>query len=160
TVAVSGVGSVTTWGSGGYSFRLSPGTYTVTASGGGLASPVTRTVTVGSQNYRLNFLPASGPQVQVMDGSQAVGSGRTVAMSTLVGSPVTHTFTVTNAGSQTLTLGSLSAMPAGFTLTSPMGASSLAPGASTTFAIRLDAAAAGTYGGTVSFATNDPANNP
>jgi hypothetical protein len=55
TITVAGVGSVTTWDSGGYSFQLSPGTYTVTASGGGLSTPETFTVTIGSQNYRLNF---------------------------------------------------------------------------------------------------------
>ncbi len=53
-VTVAGVGTVVTWGSGGYSYQLSPGTYTVTASGGGLAVPVTRLVTVGSANARLN----------------------------------------------------------------------------------------------------------
>jgi uncharacterized protein YkwD len=55
TITVAGVGSITTWDSGGYSFPLDPGTYTVTASGSVLAAPFTRTVTVGSTNYRLNF---------------------------------------------------------------------------------------------------------
>jgi uncharacterized protein YkwD len=55
TLTVAGVGSTTTWDSGGYSFPLDPGTYTITASGGGLAAPFTLTVTVGSANYRLNF---------------------------------------------------------------------------------------------------------
>src|SRR5262249_1954032 len=36
----------------------------------------------------------------------------------------------------------------------------LAPGASTTFSVRLDAAATGSYNGQVSFGTNDPNNNP
>ena len=52
---VLGVGAVTTWDSGGYTIALPPGTYTVVASGGGLATPLTRTVTVGSGNARLNF---------------------------------------------------------------------------------------------------------
>jgi fibronectin type 3 domain-containing protein/uncharacterized protein YkwD len=51
-----------TWSSGGYSLQLSPGTYTVTASGGSLIRPVTQTVTVGSTNYRLNFTPPVGPR--------------------------------------------------------------------------------------------------
>src|SRR5439155_776025 len=46
--------------SGGYSFQLSPGTYTVTASGGGLSAPITKTVTVGATNYRLNFINGTG----------------------------------------------------------------------------------------------------
>jgi uncharacterized protein YkwD len=55
TITVSGVGSTTTWDSGGYSFPLAPGTYQVTASGGSLANSFTQTVTVGTTNYRLNF---------------------------------------------------------------------------------------------------------
>jgi uncharacterized protein YkwD len=83
TIAVAGVGSFPAWDTGGYSIRLSPGTYTVTASGGRMAAPVTTTVTVGSTNYRLNFighnpvtwtgvapLPAAGAQLlAATDGS-------------------------------------------------------------------------------------------
>jgi uncharacterized protein YkwD len=54
TIAVNGA-STTTWESGGYTLALAAGTYTVTASGGGLAQPVTQTVTVGSANARANF---------------------------------------------------------------------------------------------------------
>jgi hypothetical protein len=49
--------STGTWGSGGYTLALNPGTYTVTASGPGLAAAMVRTVTIGSQNLRLNFSP-------------------------------------------------------------------------------------------------------
>src|SRR5262249_47118881 len=49
---------------GGYSLQLAPGTYTVTASGGGLASPVVQTVTLltpaagdQSQNALADFVP-------------------------------------------------------------------------------------------------------
>jgi uncharacterized protein YkwD len=55
TITVSGVGSTTTWDSGGYTIAVPPGTYTVTASGGGLSAPMVRTVTVGNSNARLNF---------------------------------------------------------------------------------------------------------
>jgi uncharacterized protein YkwD len=55
TITVAGVGSFPTLASGGYSVQVNPGTYTVTASGGGLAAPLTKTVTVGTTNYRLNF---------------------------------------------------------------------------------------------------------
>jgi hypothetical protein len=42
---------------GGYTVPLShDGTYHVTASGGGLPAPMTRTVHVGGQNARLNFI--------------------------------------------------------------------------------------------------------
>jgi uncharacterized protein YkwD/N-acetylneuraminic acid mutarotase len=54
-LTVQGAGATTTFSSGGYSLQVNPGTYTVTASGGGLAAPITQTVTVGSSNVRLNF---------------------------------------------------------------------------------------------------------
>jgi uncharacterized protein YkwD len=59
TIAVQGAGSTTTWASGGYTLQLNPGTYTVTASGGGLATPFSEVVTIGSQNVQLNITPNS-----------------------------------------------------------------------------------------------------
>jgi uncharacterized protein YkwD len=56
TITVAGVGSITTFDSGGYSFPVNPGTYTVSASGGGLTAPVTQTVAIGARNSRLNFV--------------------------------------------------------------------------------------------------------
>ena len=55
TISVAGVGSTTTMDAGGYAIPLAPGTYTVTASGGGLATPIERTVVVGSDNARLDL---------------------------------------------------------------------------------------------------------
>ena len=57
TVTIPGVGTTTSFDSGGYSLHVNPGAYTVIASGGGLVSPVTQTVAVGTTNYRLNFTP-------------------------------------------------------------------------------------------------------
>jgi uncharacterized protein YkwD len=59
TITVAGVGSTTTYDSGGYSIPVNPGTYTVTATGGGLGAPIVRTVTVSSSNYRLNLSPSA-----------------------------------------------------------------------------------------------------
>src|SRR5262249_39401096 len=55
TLAVNGITVGTTYQTGGYSLPLSPGTYTVTASGGGLSAPVSQAVTVGTTNVRVNF---------------------------------------------------------------------------------------------------------
>lgn len=55
TISVAGVGSTTTMDAGGYAIPLNPGTYTVTASGGGLAGAITRTIVVGDDNVRLDF---------------------------------------------------------------------------------------------------------
>ena len=41
--------------SGGYSIALNPGTYTVTASGGGLTTPISQVVTISTGNFRLGF---------------------------------------------------------------------------------------------------------
>ena len=52
-VATSSTGAVystTTWGSGGYSLDLPEGTYQVTASGGGLATPRTTAFALGKDN--------------------------------------------------------------------------------------------------------------
>jgi N-acetylneuraminic acid mutarotase/uncharacterized protein YkwD len=55
-ITITGVGSFAAWDTGGYSIRLSPGTYSVTASGGLLAAPISTTVTIRSVNDRLNFI--------------------------------------------------------------------------------------------------------
>jgi uncharacterized protein YkwD len=65
TITVAGVGSTTTFDSGSYSFQANPGTYVVTASGGGLASPVTQTVALGTTNARLNFVAQPGGPVTI-----------------------------------------------------------------------------------------------
>jgi hypothetical protein len=54
-ITVTGAGSTTTFDSGGYAFPVAAGTYMVTASGPALPAPITRTVTVGAENVRLNF---------------------------------------------------------------------------------------------------------
>ncbi|HEV3202754.1 MAG TPA: CAP domain-containing protein, partial [Gemmataceae bacterium] len=53
SITVVGAGATTTFSSGGYSFQVNPGTYTVTASGGGLGTPLVQNVTVGGNNFRL-----------------------------------------------------------------------------------------------------------
>jgi uncharacterized protein YkwD len=55
TISVNGVPTVSTWDTGGYTVALSPGTYSITASGGGLNGTITQTVTVGSANVELDF---------------------------------------------------------------------------------------------------------
>lgn len=45
----------TTWASGGYQMALGAGSYTVTFSGGGLATPVTRSVSIGAANVEVDL---------------------------------------------------------------------------------------------------------
>jgi hypothetical protein len=124
-----------------------------TGSSGGWATWLT--------NLSVAPLP-QGPAVQVFDGSAPVadGTGSVSLGSTFVGAAVTKTLTVENAGTQALVLSGPITVPAGFSLAASFGSTTVAPGATTTFTVRLDAAAAGSYSGQVSFATNDPSNNP
>jgi uncharacterized protein YkwD len=56
--------STTTWSSGGYTLALEPGTYTVTTVGSGLPSSIIRTVTIGSQNVRLDSSPQDDSYIE------------------------------------------------------------------------------------------------
>jgi len=91
----------------------------------------------------------------IFDDTGVVDFGQTTA-----GAAVSKTFTINNAGQTDLVLeaGSLE-LPAGFQLVSAF-ASTIVPGGSTSFTIELDACAAGTYSGSLSFLTNDADESP
>jgi uncharacterized protein YkwD len=93
TVAVQGAGSTTTFGSGGYSLQLSPGTYTVTFSGGGLAAPATRTVSVGAINYRLTITADAATQASASLTDASATSGATSSNGALSTSTTSTTST-------------------------------------------------------------------
>jgi len=99
----------------------------------------------------------AAPKIQVLQGATAISNGTGIAAfgSTPVGTPISQTFTIKNLGTSTLNLTTLITVPAGFTVTSSYGSMSLVPGASTTFVVKLNATAAGTYGGKLSFGNND-----
>jgi uncharacterized protein YkwD len=61
------VATTQAFSSGGYSVQVAPGTYLVEVSGGGLAIPLSHTVTVGVQNLRLNFGQPPQQQAQMAD---------------------------------------------------------------------------------------------
>ncbi|MGH7194138.1 MAG: beta strand repeat-containing protein, partial [Candidatus Saccharimonadales bacterium] len=88
--------------------------------------------------------------------------GTVTFVNTPAGTPVEQTFQVQNTGTGTLTLDASSlVLPAGFSLASDYPfPTSLSPGAWADFAVQLDAVAAGTDGGTMSFGTNDANNDP
>jgi carbon monoxide dehydrogenase subunit G len=101
-------------------------------------------------------------EIVVLDGGINIpnGTGSVDFGQTPMGIPLTETFTVSNTGTFTLTLIEPITVPAGFSVASSFGRSSLAAGDATTFAVRLDAAALGTYSGTLEFANNDADENP
>lgn len=98
------------------------------------------------------------PEITVSVGGVNVADGGSVSFgSANLGSPVTKTFTVTNDGTATLTLTAINAagLPAGFSLVSNLGVTSLAPGQSTTFSVTMTAAAVGSFGGSFQLLNND-----
>jgi hypothetical protein len=108
---------------------------------------------------RVGELP-DGPRVDLRLDGQAISKGGSVSFGTTFPSvPISKTFTLRNIGSSDLQIGSITP-PAGYTLTANVGQTTLPPGGETTFTVRLDAAGAGTYNGTLSFSTNDPNANP
>lgn len=72
--------------------------------------------------------------------------------------PPTMTFVVRNAGDQPLRLGELN-VPAGFGIVEQLDRV-ISPGGNDGFTIRMNSGAVGTPGGTVSFTTNDPDEDP
>jgi len=105
---------------------------------------------------RIGDLP-SGPEIQVtVDGANvADGAGNIDFGTTVVDQDVTKTFTVTNLGYDPLTFSSGISLPAGFSVASGFSVMGLSCGESTTFSVKLDATAEGTYSGTLSFNNND-----
>jgi hypothetical protein len=71
------------------------------------------------------------------------------------GTPVDVVFTVSNVGTQNLTLSGPISVPAGFNVASSFGTTTVTPGASTTFTVRLDGSSMGDFSGTLSFGSND-----
>ena len=98
--------------------------------------------------------------ITVSDGDTSPSSsdGTNFGSVTQGGSGLTRTFTVSNTGNATLTTSGLS-VPSGYTVTNTLS-SSIAPGSSDTFSVRLDATTVGTKSGQISFTTNDSDENP
>ena len=135
-----------------------PGSYTGTAS-------IYTNDPAAPFSFNLTGVVAA-PQVQVTsDGNViqgGVGAGAegnapaTVDFGdTDLNSPLSETFTVTNVGTAELSLIDPIVVPYGFSVTSDFGATTLAPGDSTTFTVQLDADTEGAYQGTLAFESND-----
>jgi uncharacterized delta-60 repeat protein len=90
----------------------------------------------------LNGSPITDGQTQVVD-----------YLATTMGSSVTRSFTVSNLGVNVLTISSITA-PSGYTVLS--APSNVTAGNTATFQVRLEAATAGIFSGSVVIASNDP----
>jgi PKD repeat protein len=106
-------------------------------------------------NFRFNAttpgeIDVTLSSVNILDGGYA-DLGSTVA-----GTPLVATFTVTNSGTTNLTLNNpITVTGTGYTLGSAFGSTSLAAGASTTFTVNFNSAVGGSFTGNVSFTNND-----
>jgi hypothetical protein len=92
------------------------------------------------------------------DRSTSMANGTDLGSTAQGGAPVAHTFTISNTGNAYLNLGVIS-LPAGFSLVGSPSAS-IAAGGTTSFTLGLGTSYFGVFSGIVSFATNDPYNNP
>jgi len=103
----------------------------------------------------------AGPEIDVSIGGTLVPTGGTVNFGTT--SPdtaVDKVLTVKNTGNQTLELTSISELPGGFSIAPGFVQTSLAPNESVSYTLRFLAATAGSYGGTLSFGSNDADEDP
>jgi hypothetical protein len=100
------------------------------------------------------------PVIKVeVDGGTVEDSGAVDFEDTITGAPVVKTFTVTNFGERNMALGGIN-VPTGFSLVSGFGNTNLAPGASTTFTLQMDASVGGSFSGMVSFGGDLAVENP
>jgi P pilus assembly chaperone PapD len=113
-------------------------------------------------NISLSITISAGPEVDVRDGNISIPDGSVTAVNigeTTVGTPITRTFSVINAGGATLTLGNFQIDNSAFTLVGTPPAS-LAPGQSGSLVIQLNAVSAGTPVAQVSFTNSDSDESP
>jgi hypothetical protein len=72
------------------------------------------------------------------------------------GAPLQKRIWVKSVGTSVVQLSAPITLPAGYSLVSGFGQTTLPPGGQTSFTVQLDAMAAGAFNGTVSFGANDP----
>ena len=139
---ISGLAPSTT-----YHFRMSGGSAFGRASGGDVT-----------------FTTLAGPDIAVEQPAGRLLTGGTSVMNfvAVVGASITKTFTIRNTG--TLNLTSLAISSAGvnvadFSITTP-GATTLAPGGSTTFDVTFNASTPGVKTAALHITSNDPDESP
>ncbi|WP_428938320.1 FG-GAP-like repeat-containing protein [Fontivita pretiosa] len=123
------------------------------------AAPILSLVSIAATNPQPE-ITVLGNGIEIADGDTTPSAADGTDFGSILqgGANVDRTFTVRNDGGASLTLGSLS-LPGGYTLIEAL-ATTLAPGASDTFTVRLASGTSGTFAGDLSFATNDANENP
>jgi Ca2+-binding RTX toxin-like protein len=114
--------------------------------------PVTPPPVAKSPRISVAIVRASRSALAVADGQSSPVVGFAAAIAG--GASPTRTFRVSNTGSAVLKLGAVQ-VPAGFRVVEGLS-TSIAPGASDTFTVRLLTTSAGRRSGRIAFSTNDP----
>jgi Protein of unknown function (DUF1573) len=113
--------------------------------------------------FTLNFIGAvlgSNMRIEASDGSLVYNGGTHNFPSTTAGVAVNRSFTIRNFGNQTLTINSYTLSTGGGFSTVVYPPTSIDPGATGVFQLRLLSSTQGFYTGTVTLNTNDPVTNP
>jgi subtilisin-like proprotein convertase family protein len=122
------------------------------------ATSTDNTVTYGSPAPEI-AVAGNGSDITDGDATPGLGDGTDFGSTRKDTAAVVRTFTVTNTGAGTLTLGPIS-LPNGFAPGSDALAATLAPGASDTFSVQLLTTVVGVFAGEVSISNNDVDENP
>ncbi|MFO0479543.1 MAG: S8 family serine peptidase [Bacteroidota bacterium] len=132
-----------------------PGTYTVSLSASNSCN------TDNTYSKVVTVSACAGAQIQLLESATNISNGSFYSFgSTLLNTPIIKTFTIKNNGLAPLTLGSLSALPTGFSLLGTFPTAAIAPSGSSTFSVQLNATSVGTYSGSLTFVNGDVANSP
>lgn len=104
---------------------------------------------------------ANTPAMEVRQAGAELANGAALTLgSTARGTPLTATFSIADTGAAPLTIDPATIqLPDGFSMVSPPSAT-VAAGAATTLVVQLDATAAGSFSGALSFNDNDAASDP
>lgn len=116
---------------------------------------------IGAFEFESGAVVTPVPEIEVLDGTTSITDGAIAPLnfgSTPVGTNLTKSFVIKNVGTEALNLSNLQ-LPAGFAMVGALPAT-VAAGEQVSVQISLDATAAGTPSGELTFATNDADENP
>jgi hypothetical protein len=107
------------------------------------------------------------PEIDVQGNGQSIANGDNIPSvvddtdfgTTIIGTPITRTYTISNSGSITLTLTPPITVPNGFSIDN-LSTTQIPPYGTTTLDVRLDAIGVGTFNGTLQIANDDSDENP
>src|SRR5690606_37787826 len=117
--------------------------------------------TAASLTQTVNAVPAPGIAMFQGGFTPIPNTTGTATFVGTAGTPIVSSIEIRNTGTADLTLTEpIDLTGTGFTLVSSFGSTTVTPDSSTNFEVQCDAAADGTYTGSIFFGTNDDNANP